>query len=251
MTGLTSQPIARVSLIDALAGQIENLILSGDLNVGAKLPSEGQLATQFEVSRPVVREALVKLRERGLIDTVNGRGTFVRHPQPKQLGDALIRQLMVSSSDPSLLAKLFEAREAVETALARLAAERATEEEKRRIRAAYGTMAKAVGDAERWAEADLAFHREVADASHNPFLATLLSPLIEAIHYGISAGHTAEEAMTGGLRFHGLIADAIEAGAPDDAESAMAAHMERSREYLRGAGVDGNVESRASGVRRP
>jgi DNA-binding FadR family transcriptional regulator len=206
--------------------------LSGELNVGAKLPSEGQLAIQFEVSRPVVREALVKLRERGLLDTVNGSGTFVRHPQPKQLGDALIRQLMVSSSDPTSLAKLFEARQAVETTLARLAALRATDEEKRRIRNAYLAMVNAAGDAERWAEADLKFHREVADASHNPFLATILSPLIEAIQFGILSGHSTEEAMTGGIRFHGMIADAIEAGAPDDAEAAMSAHMKRSRAYL-------------------
>src|SRR5262245_46079873 len=106
MTSLQVRPLGRVTLIDPRVGQIEEWILSGELKVGAKRPSEEQLATQFEVSRPVVREALGRLRERGLLETINGSGTFVRHPPPERLADALLRQLHLASAGPGALADL-------------------------------------------------------------------------------------------------------------------------------------------------
>src|SRR6266508_6371268 len=109
------QPLQRLSLFEALADQIEEWILSGQLEPGAKFPSEDSLRRQFAVSRPVVREALARLRERGLIETVNGRGTFVKHPDADHLTDVLVRHLRVTSDDGGSVAKVYEARVAVET----------------------------------------------------------------------------------------------------------------------------------------
>src|ERR687883_1714586 len=98
------QPLQRLSLFEALGAQIEEWILSGQLEAGAKLPSEGSLGRQFEVSRPVVREALARLRERGLIETVSGSGTFVRHPDADHLADAVVRHLRVAPGETGSLA---------------------------------------------------------------------------------------------------------------------------------------------------
>lgn len=223
------RPLGRVTLIESLAGQLEERILSGELGVGAKLPSEEQLAAQFEVSRPVVREALARLRERGLLDTVNGSGTFVRHPEPEQLADALLRQLQLASGGPSSLGNLFEARLAVETACARLAAERATPMDKVNIRQKYEAMKDGRQDPEAWASADLAFHLAIADASHNPFLATLLLPLIEVIHLIVLQGHENAGAVDHGILMHGRLAEAIDAADPEGAASAMVEHMHRAQ----------------------
>ena len=118
------QPLPRLALFEALASDLEEWILSGRLESGAKLPSEETLAGRFGVSRPVVREALARLRERGLIETVNGSGTFVKPPDAGHLTDAFLRHLRVGSR--ASIAKAYEARIAIEAATARLAAERAT-----------------------------------------------------------------------------------------------------------------------------
>src|SRR5919199_270567 len=110
----TIQPLPRLTLFEALAAQIEESILSGQLEAGAKFPSEEALRKQFGVSRPVVREALARLRERGLIETLNGRGTFVKHPDADHLTDALVRHLRVASGDTESIGKVYEARIAIE-----------------------------------------------------------------------------------------------------------------------------------------
>src|SRR5262245_41223895 len=119
------QPLQRLSLFEALAAEIEEWIVSGELEPGAKLPSEGSLARQFGVSRPVVREALAQLRERDLLETVTGSGTFVKHPDADHLTDAVLRHLRVAAGDATSIGKVYEARLAIESTTARLAAERA------------------------------------------------------------------------------------------------------------------------------
>src|SRR5688500_10403749 len=182
---IQAKPLERPTLFESLAQQLEDWILSGDVSPGAKLPSEESIAQQFAVSRPIVREALARLRERGLVETVNGSGTFVRQPQPERLAEALLRHLHFAGTGSTALTNLFEARVAIEAAAARLAAERATDEDKREERAKFDAMRRAKRSPSDWAAADLAFHLAVAVASHNPFLATLLSPLVEVIHHGI------------------------------------------------------------------
>jgi len=106
MTPLTSiQPLPRLSLFEALADQIEERILAGQLEAGAKLPSEDALARQFGVSRPVVREALAQLRERGLVETVSGSGTFVKHPDADHLTEAVLRHLRVAAGETESIGK--------------------------------------------------------------------------------------------------------------------------------------------------
>src|SRR6266498_4983411 len=121
------QPLQRLSLFEALADQIEEWILSGQLEPGAKFPSEDSLRRQFAVSRPVVREALARLRERGLIETVSGSGTFVKHPDADHLSEAVLRHLRVAAGGTHSTGHVHEARLGVEAATARLAAERTTE----------------------------------------------------------------------------------------------------------------------------
>ena len=119
---LDVSPPNRAGLFEQVASQLEGLILAGKIEVGAKLPPEGVLASQFGVSRPVVREALAQLRERGLTETVNGSGTYVRRPDSEGLTDVLLRHLHFGSlAAPQAIESLYEARIAVEVMAARLA----------------------------------------------------------------------------------------------------------------------------------
>jgi GntR family transcriptional regulator, transcriptional repressor for pyruvate dehydrogenase complex len=212
----TIQPLQRLTLFESLAAQIEEWILSGQLEAGAKFPSEETLRRQFGVSRPVVREALARLRERGLIETVNGSGTFVKHPDADHLTDAMVRHLRI----------------AIETATARLAAVRATEHDLEQIAARLEAMRSEQADVRRWTAADLGFHLAVAGASHNPFLSTLLAPLVKVIERGIIESFRSRAAVEAGLRAHSAVWERIRARDEAGAENAMREHLADSERRL-------------------
>jgi GntR family transcriptional regulator, transcriptional repressor for pyruvate dehydrogenase complex len=227
------QPLQRLSLFEALAAQIEEWILSGTLEAGAKLPSEDSLGRQFGVSRPVVREALAQLRERGLIETVSGSGTFVKRPDADHLTDAVLRHLRVAGGETASIAKVYEARLAIESATARLAAERASEHDFSEIESRLETMRTSARDARLWTASDLGFHLAVAEASHNPFLATLLAPLVKVIEHGIFETFTrSRAAVRAGLLAHERVFECIRAGDPVHAEQAMREHLADSERRL-------------------
>jgi GntR family transcriptional repressor for pyruvate dehydrogenase complex len=228
------QPLQRLSLFEALAAQIEEWILSGELEAGAKLPAEDSLARQFGVSRPVVREALAQLRERGLIETVSGSGTFVKHPDADHLTEAVLRHLRVAAGGTESIAKVYEARLAIESTTARLAAERASDHDVEQIASRLESMRAAGdgGDVGLWTASDLGFHVDVARASHNPFLSTLLAPLVKVIEHGIAESFRSKRAIRSGLEAHHRIFDHISQLDPAGAELAMRDHLADSERRL-------------------
>jgi GntR family transcriptional repressor for pyruvate dehydrogenase complex len=175
-SGRTLDRSQRVRLGDQLYGQIFDRIASGDLNVGDKLPSEHEICEQFGVSRPVVREALLRLRADGLVSAYQGLGTFVIHqpaPRLKTFGD-------VHNVGAYLRAQ--EVRVALEGDAARLAALRRTDEQMRKIVEAHQTFAEGLAQGKVSAEADLAFHASIAEASGNDFFLGVLETIHESIH---------------------------------------------------------------------
>jgi GntR family transcriptional repressor for pyruvate dehydrogenase complex len=229
------QPLQRLSLFEALAAQVEEWILSGQLEAGAKLPSEDSLGRQFGVSRPVVREALARLRERGLIETVSGSGTFVKHPDADHLTEAVVRHLRVAAGGTDSIGKVYEARLAIESATARLAAERANEHDLEQISARLEAMRTDRDDVQRWTASDLGFHLAVASASHNPFLSTLLAPLVKVIEHGIIESFRSRQAVESGLRAHERIFDRLQGRDAAGAEQAMRDHLADSERRLAAA----------------
>lgn len=219
------QPLSRLSLFEALAAQVEEWILAGELQPGEKFPSEQGLRLQFGVSRPVVREALARLRERGLIETINGRGTFVKRPDADDLTDVLVRHLRVASGDNEAIHNVYEARIAIETATARLAATRATDHDRKELAAQLEEMRTQRHDLGRWIAADLGFHLTFARASHNPFLATLLTPLVKVIERFIIESFQSGSAVDAGVRAHERLWEALEARDAPAAEEAMREHL--------------------------
>ena len=73
--------IRKSSLVEKLVAEVRGQISAGQLAEGQQLPTEARMAAEFGVSRPLLREALAELRAEGFVETVNGRGTFVRHPE--------------------------------------------------------------------------------------------------------------------------------------------------------------------------
>src|SRR3954451_23564183 len=85
MTDLKLPPRLRERLSDQVYGQILEQIVSGSIREGEKLPTEKEISLSFQVSRPVVREALMQLQADGLVVARQGSGTYVQHRPPQGL----------------------------------------------------------------------------------------------------------------------------------------------------------------------
>ncbi len=222
--------IRKRSLVEMLVAEVRGQITAGRLSEGQQLPTEARMAAEFGVSRPLLREALAELRAEGFVETVNGRGTFVRHPSEADLADAFVRQLQMSGTEPALTADhLYEARQAIEVSSAALAAERATPELVATLERLLHAMADSAGDAAAYTAADVGFHVTVARATDNPLFPTLLAPIATMIVKGMFESHGTPDAVRLGIAAHRKVLAAIKRGQPEAARRAMAAHLRESR----------------------
>ncbi len=163
-------PAVPVHTYQRIVEQIEQAILAGDIPVGSQLASERDLMVQFSVSRPTVREALRVLQSMGLIESKPGTrgGPQVLAPSSETLGRSF--RTMIGTAALSV-AELVQYRVVLEGSASKLAAQRHTEEQLVRMRAAIERMqAAADTNAADFASADLEFHEAVWAASGNQIL---------------------------------------------------------------------------------
>ncbi len=213
--------MADIGTRESIVRTLEARILSGDLPVGAKLPSQRDLERLFQASRPVVREALNILAERNLIRVVPGKGAFVTRPTSLTASDSL--QLFLVTRRATVR-DLVEARRAIEGETAALAAQRATVADRAMLERALQGMEEAPGLIERvrW---DVAFHLGIARAAKNPLLEALflaLAPLAGELM--IRSWSDPAVGREGGP-YHYAIFTAICQGDPDQARQALLAHL--------------------------
>jgi GntR family transcriptional activator of glc operon len=171
----------RRQVADVVAERIEQLIVDGVLRGGQALPSERRLCEKLAVSRSALREGLRILRGRGIIDTAQGRGSYVAQLSGNNDATPLMH---LFSSQPRTLYDLLEVRAVLEAESARLAALRGTEADFILLRRRYEEMLAAHGedqdaDPRRHAHLDHAFHRALCEASHNPVLVHTLQSLTD------------------------------------------------------------------------
>jgi GntR family transcriptional repressor for pyruvate dehydrogenase complex len=228
-------------LPEVVADQIEEAIVEGDFNAGSQLPSEQQLATQFEVSRNVVREAFRYLQERGLIEIISGSGAYVAHPSTAPTSSALGRYIRLLGHHDSIEA-LYEARRILEGNNARLAALRAGADDILAIESCLEQMRVGASDITLWSQADLNFHLAIAKATHNPFLSVLLELLVDQLREVIAEGYIVNGAVERGLAAHVRLTQAIIARDAEAAYDAIIAHLSDS---------EARVETLSSTVHSP
>ena len=230
-TAPTTESSQRIRLSDQLYGQIFDQITSGKLKVGDQLPVEMEISERFGVSRPVVREALLRLRADGLITSHQGLGTFVSHQPPPRV------KTLAKAQDIASYLRCQEVRIALEGDAARLAAERHTEEQLAALLAAHEAFAEGVRNGKLLPEADLAFHACVAEASGNDFHATLLKSIHEAmtglmrLTLGLTRTASRKRALAV-LDEHVAIVEAIRARDAEEVRTAMQFHLSQARRRL-------------------
>ncbi|MBC6440157.1 MAG: FadR family transcriptional regulator [Rhodospirillales bacterium] len=219
---------------DRVYEQIVERIVDSTLAEGERLPSEHDFCRMFEVSRPVVREALARLRADGIIDSRQGSGSYVRH---RPVRDML---RYGTASDAVQLLRCFEFRIALECEAAALAALRRSVEDLRAIRVANDACNKVAKAGRLGKQEDLAFHMAIARAAGNDLFAKTMESLHDDIQDGMnmarSLSRDEQRARVRILRDeHEAVFEAIADHDSDRARVAMRAHLQNAQRRIVGS----------------
>jgi GntR family transcriptional repressor for pyruvate dehydrogenase complex len=220
----------RRNLADTVFDRIQRSIKSGAYAVDERLPTEHALAAEFQVSRPVIRDALQRLRDQGMIYSRRGAGSFVREQgirEPLGFGQ------MESLSD---LQHCYDFRLTTEPEAAAMAAMRRVPGAIDKIKAALNLLRDATNRQAHRADADFMFHLSIAQASLNPYFVTAMQALEEHIAVGMRLHGLSLKSTQDGLMHvlveHTAIHDAIRDGNPEAARRLMREHLTGSRSRL-------------------
>ncbi|NDW33413.1 FadR family transcriptional regulator [Yangia sp. PrR007] len=225
------KPLRKRRLADEIYAQILLQLSTGRYAIGDRLPTEKDMAAMYDVSRPVVREALQHLHNDGLIDARRGSGTFVTRLPPSEMAhyteDARIAQYM----------RAYEVRKSLECEAARLAALRINQSGLRRLRSTLEFMAETIRTSEGVVEADFLFHLEIARATENDLfekqLLFLKPDMMGTMRIAADITLTREEARKRKvLQEHRDIYDAIRAGDGELAKMFMHYHLVNVRDRI-------------------
>ncbi len=227
--------------------RIGRRIVTGEIPPGEILPEQGELSRLLNVSRTVVREATRVLTAKGLVESRPKRGTVVQPRSSWHILDPDVLSWQTEAGpNEAFLRSVFEIRNIIEPGAARLAAERANDDELRAISAAFEGMGRDGQPRSDYLHADVLFHGMLVAATHNDYLIQLVATFGAAFQAGLRAtmddSWTWTDFLAFSLPLHGSVLDAVLARDPDRAHEAMQQLVEGSR---RGAleGYRGRQES--------
>ncbi len=220
------QPVLRRRLHQEVADRIEQMIHEGTLPEGGSLPPERELKDQFAVGRPAIREALLILKHRGLIELGSGERARVVRPDADQLVSALSGAVQVYLSKDEGARQFQAARRLFEAAIARECARNASADDIARVELALAANRAARGDANEFEATDVAFHLEIVRATGNPLLTGLHQALSGWLTEQRRVSLKARGAESAAFNAHARIFAAIAAHDPDAAEAEMQKHLD-------------------------
>ena len=215
-----------------ISGAIRDAIVSGELIVDARLPSESELAEQFQVSRPTVREALKRLAAQSLIRTQRGAtgGAFVnRLSYEEAYGQQITTSTLLLSMNAVSFETACEARFALERACAPLSALRRSADHLATMRAEIHRQDQPGLTDEAFCASDVAFHRAFVDGAGNPVLSYQLAGAVEAMQPLMNMITFPARSRSAIVTLHTRIADAVEANDSTAASAALTALEEETQ----------------------
>ncbi|MEV0116086.1 FadR/GntR family transcriptional regulator [Streptomyces sp. NPDC050844] len=227
-----------VRLADRVAAILAEEIESGRLAEGDKLPTEVELVKQLGVSRTVIREAVSRLRNAGLVEPRQGRGVFVMPRRTRPL-DLEAETGAGASDTKAKVLQIVEVRRAMEGEAASLAATRATPQDVDRMRQSLAAIDEAVAAGGDGVDEDLAFHQSIAESTGNAVMVSTVRYLGEVLRSGIRVTR-ANEARRGDfieavrVEHHAILA-AVESGDARAARSAVRRHLKHAASRLQDA----------------
>ena len=227
-------PIGREELLDHLMAEL----LGGGYTPGERLPSERALAERYNVSRPLIREAMQRLKERGLVHVQPGSGTYLREPSALDWARPLDA---VSPHRSATTRQLVEARVMLEEQAAMLASTRASKHDLAMIDRALASFDSASDVIDR-ARCDIAFHLLVAKASHNPVVEMMFGAIAPLVFEVMLRSLDDSDVMRTGAPLHHVALEAIRRGDGAGAAAAMREHINLAAKMF-GADFDAQIDS--------
>ncbi len=220
----------KVSVIDMAVSQIKKLISSGKYSVGEKLPGEEYLRDNIGVSRSTVREALRVLQAQGFVEIIRGRGAFVASKEG--MTGSTVNWFSAHHLE---ISDFMEVRIALEPVAAKLAIERASEEEIAALEALFVKFEKKLekGQCANLAELDERFHTAIFDMTHNKLMIGLNSSISAAFKEYRSRAFDCAERASHALEPHREILNSIKKRDVKTAQKAVLAHLAISLEDIK------------------
>lgn len=217
--------VKKVNLSELLADKLEKKII-GDVNLfGQKLPSEQELAKNFGVSRNIVREALKLLKERGLITSRTGNGSYVSKPELQTLTNMISRMLVMHNIEA---ADCYEILVMLECKACSLATHKATEADFDALTLIDQQMKEEQDDLNLWMNLDIQFHTKIADISGNTLLSIFVKSMTHLHSAMIYQTIQIDGGFQDGIDYHNKIIAALRCRNTEQAELIMRDHFEDS-----------------------
>jgi len=215
--------------VDIIIKQIRDLISTGHIKPGDRLPSERKLAERFGVGRTYVRDAIAKLEFYGILKTMPQSGTVVAGIGITALEGLITDVLQLEDDD---FASLVETRVLLEIQAAKLAAERRTVDDIITIQKALDAYGEKVQNGQAAVEEDLMFHLKIAEASKNNVLKSLMMVITPDIVYSYTELEICKDGrFYQAMEEHKIILQHILDKNPDLAAKAMEEHLKDVIEY--------------------
>ncbi len=233
---------------DGIVERFENLIADAMLQAGDRLPSEETLADNFQVSRTVVREAIVKLEARGLLRVKRSGGIFILDSTGSTVTDPLVHLL---SERPEAMFDFLELRRSLDELAAYYAASRSTEADKRNISECFTKLEECYRQQDYFNEVeyDAEFHLSIAEASHNVVLLYVMKGLFNLLRKNVQKNlerlRSSPEDHRVVSKHHRDILNAILNGEAEQARQAAHIHVVFVDQSLRELGFEEVREARS------
>ncbi|AYY14209.1 FadR family transcriptional regulator [Actinobacteria bacterium YIM 96077] len=220
-----------MAVTDEAILKIKEMIVSGELRPGDRLPKEAELAARLGLARNSLREAVRALALMNILDVRQGDGTYVTSLDSPRLLEAL--NFVVEFHQDDTVLQFFEVRRIIEPAAAAMAATRIEDDALERLRGILGEI-DGTASADKLVANDLEFHRSIAQASGNTVLSSILEGLSAPTQRArIWRGLTEHGAIERTLNEHQAIYNALASHQPDVARSWMTVHIAGVEQWLR------------------
>ncbi|GHV92721.1 GntR family transcriptional regulator [Spirochaetia bacterium] len=234
--------VNKTNLYEQIAGSLEQAIMRSEFKL-TKLPSEQELSRRFQVSRTVIREALKVLKERGLIQSRNGEGSYISRPNADTISSAVNRIVQMDNISND---KLHNMRLILETAGARLAAVNASPEEVAHLEYIMDQMSNRGLPQDQRIRLDAEFHVVTARASGNELLGIFVDIMTVLLKEYMSKGFFGNNRIKNTIAQHMKVLEGIKNHNPDEAEIALYDHLVAARNDVgKYEGIDDSAKSTA------
>jgi GntR family transcriptional regulator, transcriptional repressor for pyruvate dehydrogenase complex len=219
-------------LTDAAIQKLREMIISGHYPSGARLPPEAELAAELGLSRNTAREAVRALSSARVLDVRRGDGTYVTSLRPELLLEGIAFAVEVMHEESGL--ELLQVRRILEPAATALAADSISPEALADLDRTLAHMQESSGDLEEFVRHDAEFHAQIAAASDNQTLASMLNGVSShAFRARVWQGIIDTEAIARTIFEHHRILDALRGGDSELARAAALAHVATTEEFMR------------------